>query len=122
MFSKEFVFKDNLLKSLEVEHPAGNKVEVALGRRNPSKFQQFFKARESGDLPPYICDMFDKAYLSPEGERQKRTDIVNSLFEKAEKGKGWKVCLEKPLFEEAKTRQLQGDAIFFSEFFKGHRL
>ena len=50
--------------------------------------------------------MFDKAAMSPAGEREERTRIVNSLFEKQE-GKAtnvWKVCVDKPMFTEAKRR------------------
>ena len=55
-------------------------------------------------MDPHIKQLFDDAHLAPEGERAKRTLIVNELFEK--KGQAWKVCFEKPLFKEAKTRSL----------------
>ena len=50
--------------------------------RNPAKMKAFFKARASGDVPKHLVEMFDKACDHPDGERSRRTTIVNDLFEK----------------------------------------
>ena len=76
------------------------------GLRNPYKHQMFMQEREEGNVPTHITTMFDNAHKHHDGERARRTEIVNSLFEK--KDKGWIMCLNKPLFHEEKTRYPEG--------------
>ena len=80
------------------------------GKRNPYKLNMFMQAREEGNVPTHITSMFDNARNHPKGERARRTEIVNALFEKNEKGgkNGWVMCANKPLFTEEKTRYPEG--------------
>ena len=78
------------------------------GKRNPYKSKMFFQAREDGHVPAHITNMFDNAKKHPLGERARRTEIVNTLFEPGAANKGWTMCANKPLFTEAKTRYPEG--------------
>ena len=75
----------------------------AEGRRNASKKKEFFKLKNAGKLEKHILHMYDDAPNHEDGERKRRTDIINNLFEK--KGnRGWKYTPDKPLFVEEKNR------------------
>ena len=76
------------------------------GKRNPYKLNMFMQEREEGNVPTHITTMFDNASKHPSGGRARRTEIVNSLFEKNQKG--WTMCANKPLFTEEKTRYPEG--------------
>ena len=78
------------------------------GKRNPYKSKMFFQAREDGHVPAHITNMFDNAKKHPLGERARRTEIVNTLFEPGAANKGWTMCANKPLFTEEKTRYPEG--------------
>ena len=80
-----------------------------IGKRNPYKLNMFMQQREEGNVPTHITTMFDNAKKHPQGERARRTEIVNTLFEKNEANKkGWTMCANKPLFTEEKTRYPEG--------------
>ena len=80
-----------------------------IGKRNPYKLNMFLQEREEGNVPSHITSMFDNAKKHPLGERARRTEIVNTLFEKNEANKkGWTMCANKPLFTEEKTRYPEG--------------
>ena len=81
-----------------------------VGARNPYKSNMFPKAREAGNIPAHITNMFDNAKKHPLGERARRTEIVNTLFEQkqGEGNKGWTMCANKPVFTEEKTRYPEG--------------
>ena len=87
------------------ERSSKNRLEK-LGKRNPYKLNMFLQEREEGNVPTHITTMFDNAKKHPQGERARRTEIVNSLFEKNQKG--WTMCANKPLFTEEKTRYPEG--------------
>ena len=69
--------------------------------------KEFFKRRAKGDVPDYICELFDKASAEPDGERKTRTTIVNKLFTRSQKQKSkksWSMDMSKPYFQEVKKR------------------
>jgi len=70
--------------------------------------KEFFKRRAKGEVPDYICDLFDKASAEKDGERKVRTTIVNKLFTRAaakkKSKKSWSIDLSKPYFQEVKQR------------------
>ena len=69
--------------------------------------KEFFKRRAKGDVPDYICELFDKASAEPDGERKTRTTIVNKLFTRSQKQKSkksWSMDMSKPYFQEVKQR------------------
>ena len=77
--------------------------------RNQVLKRKFFAHKS--DMPPHINHMFDSAHEHPDGERQRRSDIINNLFEK--KGKKWVVNYDKPMFQEAKVRfYMASEALF----------
>ena len=79
-----------------------------IGRRNPYKLNMFLQEREEGNVPSHITSMFDNAKKHPLGERARRTENLNTLFEPGAANKGWTMCANKPLFTEAKTRYPEG--------------
>ena len=79
-----------------------------VGARNLYKSKMFFQAREAGNIPAHITNMFDNAKKHPSGERARRIEIVNTLFEQSENSKGWTMCANKLVFTEAETRYPEG--------------
>ena len=54
--------------------------------------------RGAGDVDPRVCEMFDNAHTSPEGQRAAQTKIINEYLDKDLKGK-WAVNIHKPFFK-----------------------
>jgi hypothetical protein len=50
--------------------------------------------------------MYEEAHKEPEGERARRTAIVDELFEVGKKPRTWTYHPDKPMFTEAKKRCL----------------
>ena len=70
--------------------------------RNQVLKRKLFQLKDQDELPPHIVDMFDNAHKHADGERMRKSEIINNMFDK--KGKKWVVNMNKPLFQEAKTR------------------
>lgn len=59
-----------------------------------------------GQIEAHITTMYDEAHKEPEGERARRTAIVDELFEVGKKPRTWTYHPDKPMFTEAKKRCL----------------
>ena len=85
----------------QVEDPCVELEEKESGR-DRSKVARFTAMMKSGELPPWLVELYQKAKASKKGDSRERvTQIINCAFDRQEGGK-LLLSLSKPFFQQSR--------------------